>query len=518
MKGAKIDRRTGASLVIFGLNKTFLVGRFAGAGVTGSGTGPEKGANPMRMFVTGEWTDKPKKIEVRNSYDNSVVDTVPKGEPSDVERALGYAEKGAKVMAKLSGYERWRILRKAADLMAARNAELGQTISKEEGKVIAEGRGEASRAVETMMGSAEEAKRIHGETVPLDGDPTGGKKLGFTLRVPCGVVAAISPFNFPLNLVCHKVGPALAAGNSVIVKPASDTPLSALKLTEILLEAGLPPEGIQCVTGSGGEIGDLLVKDRRVRKVTFTGSREIGERICHMAGIKKVTMELGSNSPLIIMPDADLDKVAAAVAVTGYGNAGQTCISTQRVLAAKKVYSDFLDALKPKVEALTTGNQLDEKSKVGPMVKESEAVRVESWINEAVAGGARLAAGGGRRGAICVPAVVADVKPDMRISRDELFGPAVGVTPFDSIEEAIALANDSVYGLAAGIFTENVEWAMKFAREAEAGNLHVNWGPQWRVDLMPYGGLKDSGFGKEGPRYAVEEMTELKMVVFHLNA
>ncbi|MGH7834786.1 MAG: aldehyde dehydrogenase family protein [Candidatus Binatia bacterium] len=472
----------------------------------------------MRMFVASEWTDKPKKIEVRNSYDNSFVDTVPKGEASDVERALAYAEKGAKVMAKLSGYERWKILRKAADLMAARNPELGQTISKEEGKVIAEGRGEASRAVETMMGSAEEAKRIHGETVPLDGDPTGSKKLGFTLRVPCGVVAAISPFNFPLNLVCHKVGPALAAGNSVIVKPASDTPLSALKLTEILLEAGLPPEGIQCVTGSGGEIGDLLVKDRRVRKVTFTGSREIGERICHMAGIKKVTMELGSNSPLIIMPDADLDKVAAAVAVTGYGNAGQTCISTQRVLAASKVYGDFLDALKPKVEALTTGNQLDEKSKVGPMVKESEAVRVENWINEAVAGGARLAAGGGRRGAIYLPAVVADVKPDMRISRDELFGPAVGVTPFDTIEEAIALANDSVYGLAAGIFTENVEWAMKFAREAEAGNLHINWGPQWRVDLMPYGGLKDSGFGKEGPRYAVEEMTELKMVVFHLNA
>jgi glyceraldehyde-3-phosphate dehydrogenase (NADP+) len=472
----------------------------------------------MRMFVAGEWIDKPKKIEVRNSYDNSIVDTVPKGEASDVERVLAYAEKGAKVMAKLSGYERWRILRKAADLMAARNAELGQTISKEEGKVITEGRGEASRAVETMMGSAEEAKRIHGETVPLDGDPTGGKKLGFTLRVPCGVVAAISPFNFPLNLVCHKVGPALAAGNTVIVKPASDTPLSALKLTEILLEAGLPPEGIQCVTGAGGEIGDALVKDRRVRKVTFTGSREIGERICHMAGIKKVTMELGSNSPLIIMPDADLDKVAAAVAATGYGNAGQTCISTQRVLAAKKVYGDFLDALRPKVEALTTGNQLDEKSKVGPMIKESEAARVESWINEAVAGGARLAAGGGRRGAIYVPAVVADVKPDMRISRDELFGPAVGVTPFDSIDEAIALANDSIYGLAAGIFTENVEWAMKFAREAEAGNLHVNWGPQWRVDLMPYGGLKDSGFGKEGPRYAVEEMTELKMVVFHLNA
>jgi glyceraldehyde-3-phosphate dehydrogenase (NADP+) len=471
----------------------------------------------MKIFLAGNWVDKPKQIEVKNPFDNSVIDTVPRADAADLEKALGFAEGGAKVMAKLSSYERWKILRKAADLMAARNEELGQTISKEEGKVITEGRGEASRAVETIMGSAEEAKRIHGETVPLDADPTGSKKLGFTLRIPCGVVAAIAPFNFPLNLVCHKVGPALAAGNTVIVKPASDTPLSALKLTEILLESGLPPEGIQCITGSGGEIGDALVADRRVRKVTFTGSREVGDRICRTAGIKKVTMELGSNSPVIVMPDADLNKVAAAIAMTGYGNAGQTCISTQRVLTAKKVYGDFLGALKPKVEALTIGNQLDEKSKVGPMVKETEAVRVDDWIKEAVAGGARLVAGGGRRGSIYMPAVVADVHPDMRISRDELFGPAVAVTPFDTIEEALTLANDSVYGLAAGIFTENVEWAMKFAREAEAGNLHVNWGSQWRVDLMPYGGLKDSGFGKEGPRYAVEEMTELKMVVFHLS-
>ena len=472
----------------------------------------------MKIFLGGNWVDKPNKIEVRNPFDNSIIDHVPKADGGDVEKALAFAERGAKVMAKLSSYERWKVLRKAADTMAARNEELGQLISKEEGKIIAEGRGEASRAVETIMGSAEEAKRLHGETVPLDADPTGSKKFGFTLRVPCGVVVAIALFNFPLNLVCHKVGPALAAGNSVIVKPASDTPLSALKLTEILLESGLPPEGIQCITGSGGEIGDTIVKDRRVRKITFTGSREIGDRICRMAGIKKVTMELGSNSPLIIMPDANLDKVAAAVAVTGYGNAGQTCISTQRVLTSKQVYGDFLGVLKPKVEALTTGNQLDEKSKVGPMVKESEAIRVDDWINEAVSSGARLVAGGGRRGAIYTPAVVADVKPEMRISRDELFGPAVAVTPFNAIEDAIALANDSVYGLSAGIFTENVEWAMKFAREAEAGNLHVNWGPQWRVDLMPYGGLKDSGFGKEGPRYAVEEMTELKMVVFHLNS
>jgi glyceraldehyde-3-phosphate dehydrogenase (NADP+) len=472
----------------------------------------------MKNFIAGQWIDKSKKIEVRNPFDDTVLDTVPRADADDLERALTFAERGAKVMAKLSAYERWKILRKTADLIAARNEEFGRTISLEEGKIIAEGRGEANRAVETMMGSAEEAKRLHGETVPLDADPTGSKKLGFTLRVPCGVVAAIAPFNFPLNLVCHKVGPALAAGNTVIVKPASDTPLSALKLTEVLLEAGLPPEGIQCITGSGGEIGDALVADRRVRKVTFTGSREVGDRICRTAGIKKVTMELGSNSPVIIMPDADLEKVSAVLAMTGYGNAGQTCISTQRVLTAKKIYGDFLGALRPKVEALTTGNPLDEKSKVGPMVKESEAVRVDQWINEAVGAGARLVAGGGRRGAIYLPAVVADVHPDMRISRDELFGPAVAVTPFDTIDEAIALANDSVYGLAAGIFTQNVEWAMKFAREAEAGNLHVNWGSQWRVDLMPYGGLKDSGFGKEGPKYAVNEMSELKMVVFHLNS
>ncbi len=471
----------------------------------------------MKMYVAGQWIDKAQKIDVLNPYDNSVIDTVPRGEPADVERALESAVRGAQVMARLPGYERWKILKKAAEIMAARNEELGQLISKEEGKIIAEGRLEASRAVETIMGSGEEAKRIHGETVPLDGAPGGAGKFGVTLRVPCGVVVAISPFNFPLNLVCHKVGPALAAGNAVVVKPATDTPLSALKLTEILLEAGLPPEGIQCLTGSGGEIGDALVSDKRVRKITFTGSRDVGERICRLAGIKKVTMELGSNSPVIVMPDADLDRVAAAVAATGYANAGQVCISTQRVLTAGKVYGDFLDVLNPRVAALTTGNQLDEKTKVGPMVREKDAVRVEEWVREAVSSGARVVVGGQRRGAIYAPTVVADVKPDMRISCDELFGPVVAVTPFNNIDEAIALANDTIYGLAAGIFTENLEWAMKFAREVQSGNLHINWGPQWRADLMPYGGLKESGFGKEGPRYAVEEMTELKMVVFHLS-
>jgi len=470
----------------------------------------------MKMYVAGQWIDKPTTIEVRNPYDNTVIETVPRADRADVERALQSAERGAKVMARLSGYDRWKILKKAAELIAARQEELGQVISKEEGKIIAEGRLEANRAVETIMGSAEEAKRLHGETVPLDAAPGGAGKVGVTLRVPCGIVVAISPFNFPLNLVCHKVGPALAAGNAVIVKPATDTPLSALKLTEILLEAGLPPEGINTLTGPGGEVGDLLVGDRRVRKITFTGSRDVGEHICKLAGIKRVTMELGSNAPVIVMPDANLDKVAAAVAATGYANAGQVCISTQRVLASGRIYDDFLKALTPRVQALKLGDQLDESVKVGPLVREKEAVRVEEWVKEAVASGARLVTGGRRQGALYEPTVLADVKPEMRISSDELFGPAVGVTPFNDIDEAIALANDSNYGLAAGIFTENLESAWKFAREVQSGNLHINWGPQWRADLMPYGGLKESGFGKEGPRYAVEEMTELKMVVFHL--
>ena len=276
----------------------------------------------MRMYVAGEWVSKPQSIPVENPYDRTVIDTVPRADRGDVERALESAVRGARVMAKLSGYDRSRILRKAADLMVARQEDLGRTISLEEGKALAEGRLEASRAVETMLGSAEEAKRIHGETIPVDGAPGGAGKIAFTLRVPCGVVVAVTPFNFPLNLVCHKVGPALAAGNAVIVKPATDTPLSALKLTEILLEAGLPAEGIQCITGPGGELGDLLCADPRVRKITFTGSRDVGERICRVAGIKRVTMELGSNAPVIVMPDADLDKVAEAVAATGYANAG----------------------------------------------------------------------------------------------------------------------------------------------------------------------------------------------------
>jgi acyl-CoA reductase-like NAD-dependent aldehyde dehydrogenase len=469
----------------------------------------------MRMFLHGEWVDRPEKLEVLNPYDNSVVDTVPRASIDDVQAAIAAAVQGAAVMAALPGYERYQILRRTAEIMRRRHEELSRTISLEEGKILAESRLETSRAIETIELSAEEAKRLQGEVLPLDGAPGGAGKLGFTLRVPCGVVAAITPFNFPLNLVAHKVGPALAAGNAVVLKPASDTPLSALKLVECLLEAGLPPLGVACLTGSGAAIGDALCRDPRVRKISFTGSREVGEHICRVAGLKRVTMELGSNSPVIVMDDADPQKVAAAIAATGYSNAGQVCISAQRVLALPAIYDQLLARLVPAVESLTTGDPLSEQTKMGPMVREADAIRVSQWIEEARQQGARLLTGGERRGALVQPAVLADVDPRQRISCQELFGPAVAVTRASNIDEAIALANDSEYGLSAAIFTENLNWAIRFARQVQSGNIHINWGTQWRADLMPYGGLKYSGIGKEGPKYAIEEMTETKTVIIH---
>ena len=469
----------------------------------------------MKMFLEGRWQAGATSLKVTNPFNGETIDEVPQGTVQDIDRALAGLVNGAKIMRQLSGYERAQILRRIGALMAEREPELARLISQEEGKVLSEGVLEASRAREVIEVSGEEARRVVGEMVPLDAAPGAKGKLGFTLRVPCGIVAAICPFNFPLNLVCHKVGPAIAAGNAVLIKPASDTPLSALKLVEILLAAGLPPEAVACVTGPGGELGDAISRDPRVRKISFTGSFEIGERIVRTAGVKRVTLELGSNSPVVVLDDADLEKAAAAVTATGYANAGQTCISAQRILTLKPITGDFLDALKPRVAALRTGDQMNPQTQVGPLVRERDAQRVESWINEAVQQGATLVTGGKREGSVYQPTILAQVKPEMRVSCDELFGPAVAVTECSSVEEAIYLANQTRYGLSAGVFTQNIDSALKFAREVDCGNLHINWTSQWRADLMPYGGLKDSGIGKEGPRYAIREMTEEKMVVWH---
>ena len=471
----------------------------------------------MKMLLGGNWVDRAEKIEVLNPFDGSVVDTVPQSSLADVDEALAAAERGARVMRDLTGYQRYEILMKVADLMRERADDLARTITLEEGKILAEAQIEATRAREIIVLSAEEAKRLSGEVIPLDGAPGVNGKLGFTLRVPCGVVVGISPFNFPLHLVCHKVGPAIAAGNACIIKPATDTPLSALKLIELFVEAGAPPEAVQCLTGPGSSLGNALCSDPRVRKITFTGSRDIGERICKVAGLKRVTMELGSNAPLIVMPDADPKRVAAAAAMSGFSNAGQVCISTQRVIAHNDIYGDLLDAMTDVTAAISTGNPLEDATGMGPMIREEDSERVASWVSEATSEGARVLVGGARNGQLFQPTLVADVRPEMRISYDEIFGPVVAVSQASDIDTAIELANDTKYGLSAAIFTQNLEWAMQFVRRCESGNIHVNWGTQWRADLMPYGGLKDSGMGKEGPKYAVQEMTETKMAVFHLS-
>jgi acyl-CoA reductase-like NAD-dependent aldehyde dehydrogenase len=467
------------------------------------------------MWVGEGWTEALSMQEVLSPYSGEPIATVPKADLADVEKAISTAEKGARDMAALTAWQRASILNKAADLAVGRVEEFAALISSEEGKPLTESRGEASRLAELLRLCAFEGSQLRGEVLPLDAQAGATGKIGLTMRVPCGVVAAITPFNYPLLLVAHKVGPALAAGNSVILKPAQQTPLTALKFTEILLEAGLPPRAIQCITGAGSELGPAISGDDRIRKISFTGSTAVGMAITRIAGIKRLSLELGSNCPLVVLPDANLSKVVGAVSVGGYLNAGQVCISTQRVLVHREIYHDFLNTLRPAVESIKGGDPMDPDTKLGPMISVAEAQRVESWIAEAVRDGARVVTGGTRSGASFAPTVVADVAPKMRVFRDELFGPAVAVTPVESVEQAIEFANDTSYGLAAAIFTNDIENAWRFVRQTDAGNVHVNWTPLWRADFMPYGGVKQSGIGKEGPRYAIEEMTESKTVVFH---
>lgn len=470
----------------------------------------------MKFFIAGQWQDRDQRIDVTNPGTSEIIDTVPAASPEDVESAIQSAVVGAEIIKTLSGYERFLILRRAAELILQRQDAIARMLSSEEGKPIREAITEVHRSAQVIELSGEEAKRLGGEVLPLDGGLGVKNKLGFTLRAPCGVVAAITPFNFPLALVCHKVGPAIAAGNSVILKPASDTPLVALQLIEILLEAGLPPMAISCITGSGRLLGNAICSDSRVRKISFTGSQEVGEQICRIAGIKRVTMELGSNSPLIVLPDADLEKVVTATVLGGFSNAGQVCISTQRLIVTGSVHDELMSLLIPKINSIVSGNQLDPSTEIGPMVREDDARRVQSWIHEAANQGASIACGGQRDGAFMQPTLVLDAKRDMKIVRDELFGPGVAVTRAHDIDEAIRMANDTAFGLSAGVFTRDIDAALRFAREVHSGNIHINWGPQWRTDLMPYGGLKGSGLGKEGPKYAIEEMTEMKTIVFHL--
>jgi glyceraldehyde-3-phosphate dehydrogenase (NADP+) len=471
------------------------------------------------MLVGGEWLPargSGQTEDVTSPYDGSVVGTVPVAGLDDVEAALDAAERGARTWRRTPAHERMRILLRAAELADERAAKTAATISAETGKTIAEAAAEAGRSGELIRLAAFEGTQLYGEGLPLDANRgTGLDKIGFTLRQPCGIVVAITPFNYPALLVLHKLAPALAAGNAVVLKPARTTPLTALELAACLVDAGLPDGVLSVLTGPGGTLGDALVGDPRVRKVSFTGSTATGERIARTAGVKRLSLELGASCPVIVLPDADLEEAADAVAAGGYVNAGQVCISVQRVITHPRVNADFLDALVPKVEAIRTGDPSSPETTMGTLISAAEAERVQRAIADAAAGGARVLTGGQRDGATVAPTVVADVDPASPFSQNELFGPAVAVSTAADWEDAIAQANGTGYGLAAGVFTGDVAGAVRAMREIDAGSIHLNWTPLWRADLMPYGGLKGSGIGKEGPRWAVEEMTETKTIVLH---
>jgi glyceraldehyde-3-phosphate dehydrogenase (NADP+) len=449
-------------------------------------------------------------------FDGSTVGTVAVAGPEDVEVALAAAERGAAVWRRTPAHERMTVLLRAAELADQRAAKIAQTISAESGKTITEATGEAARSGDLIRLAAFEGTQLYGETLPLDANRgTGQDKVGFTLRQPCGVVVAITPFNYPALLVLHKLAPALAAGNAGVLKPATSTPLTALALAECFVDAGLPEGVLSVLVGSGAALGDALVTDPRVRKISFTGSTATGEHIARVAGVKKLSLELGASCPVVVLPDADLELAASAVALGGYVNAGQVCISVQRVITHPSVTADFLDALVPKVKAIRTGDPSSPDTTMGSLITTAEAERVERAIAQAGADGARVLTGGERDGTVVSPAVVADVDPNSPFSQQELFGPAVAVSSAADWESAIAQANGTAYGLGAGIFTSDVAGAVRAIREIDAGSVHINWTPLWRADLMPYGGLKGSGYGKEGPRAAVSEMTEVKTIVLH---
>jgi acyl-CoA reductase-like NAD-dependent aldehyde dehydrogenase len=469
-----------------------------------------------KLFIGGRWVDGGAPLEVKNKYNGEVVGTVATARKEEVAGAVAAAEKAAPVLAEMPAYRRAEILQRTANFIRARKEEMAKTIAAEAGKALKFARIEVDRAVSTFSIAAEEAKRIHGETFALDAVPAGEGYFGFWVRRPVGVVAAITPFNFPLNLVAHKVAPAIAAGNSLVLKPANATPLTAVLLCQILQEAGVPDGGVNLVNGSGSTVGDWLVTDPRVAKITFTGSPAVGRQILSRAGIKKVTLELGNTSPVIIAPDADLDLVAKRCAVGAYYNSGQVCISVQRIYGDRKIHEAFTERFVRASEAMVVGDPLDEKVDVGPMIDRREAERIESWVKEAASGGAKILAGGRREGPVYWPTVLTNVKPEMKVVADEAFAPVASVIPYDDFDEALQLADKTEYGLQASVFTRDINRVLRAVQRLNFGGVIINDTPNFRADHMPYGGNRQSGLGREGLRFAIEEMTNIQMVAIRL--
>jgi len=470
-----------------------------------------------KLFIDGEWVDTGSTIDVLRPYDGSLVDTICQASVEQTEKAIDAAFRAKEVMRKLTAAERGKILDNVSALIERDKEEIAQIITAEAGKGLTFSRGEAGRTAENFKFAADEARRLGGELVPYDASASGANRFGYYKRYPIGVVGAITPFNFPLNLVAHKVGPAIAAGNAIVLKPASSTPLTSVKLVELLLEAGLPKEGINLVVGSGSVVGNAMVESEKINMVTFTGSPGVGLGIKAKAGIKKVTLELGSNSAAIIHEDADIKYAVPKCVVGAFANSGQVCISIQRIYIHESRYDEFRDMFVDAVKASSFGDPSDEKTLVGPMIDAKEAARAESWIREAEAGGAKVTVGGKRKGTMLEPTVIENTDEKMTVIREELFAPVVCIMKYKTLQEAVERVNDSQFGLQAGIFTNNIQNAFYAIDELEVGGVMVNDMPTFRVDQMPYGGLKLSGTGREGPKFAVEEMTELKTVMINLN-
>jgi acyl-CoA reductase-like NAD-dependent aldehyde dehydrogenase len=474
-------------------------------------------AKRYRVLVGGEWVgDGWPGVDVINPYDDSVIGVVPEASAAEVDRAIEAARKGAALMAELPAYKRSEILSRTADFIMRDREEVAEIIALEAGKSWKFAVSEAERSAETFRFAAIEAKAAHGEIVPMDASPVSAGRFGFYVRTPIGVIGAITPFNFPLNLVAHKVAPGLAAGNALVLKPATKTPLASIKLAELLSEAGLPAGALNLTVGSGVAVGNRLVEDERLAMITFTGSPPVGREIKARCGLKRVTLELGSNSPTIIEEDGNVDAAVSRCVVGSFANSGQVCISVQRIFVHRNRYAEFIDKFVAATRQLKVGDPLDKSCDIGPMISRKELDRSLEWLEEAKKLGATVATGGMAVGNCLQPTILTGVTTEMKVMCSEVFAPIVSVLPYDSFEEALDLADDSVYGLQAGVYTSDITKAFRAVKRLDVGGVIINDVPTFRVDHMPYGGNKESGLGREGLRYAMEEMTNIKMVCFNL--
>ena len=468
------------------------------------------------MLIAGRWVETGTTGPIRNPFNGEVLAEVCLAGEAEADEAIRSAVAAFAVSRRLPAHKRGEALQKIASEIAARKEEFARCLSAESSKPITDARREVGRAITTFTIAAEEAKRIPGEVVPLDITPGTDNHLGLSRRVPIGPILGITPFNFPLNLVAHKVAPALAVGNSIVLKPAPQTPLTSLLLGEVILMAGLPA-GMVSIVPCTNTVAERMVTDERFKMISFTGSAAVGWMLKGKAGKKRVVLELGGNAGVIVESDADLDHAADRCAVGGYAYSGQTCISVQRIYAHESVYQAFLEKLVQRVGSLKAGNPAEDSTIVGPLIDEGAAKRVEAWINEAAAAGAKVRVGGKRQGSVIEATVLTDVTPEMKVSCQEVFGPVVTVTPYVKFDDALAGINDSPYGLQAGVFTRDIKKAFQSYRDLDVGTVLINEIPTFRADHMPYGGVKDSGLGREGLRYAIDEMTEIKLLVLNLS-